>query len=41
VAHTSFTYLIDPQGKWRLKYPFGTPVETIVKDVRDVIGAGT
>lgn len=39
VAHTSFTYLIDPQGKWRLKYPFGTPVETILNDVRDVIGA--
>jgi protein SCO1/2 len=37
MAHTSFTYLIDPEGRWRMKYPFGTPVETIVKDVRDVI----
>jgi protein SCO1/2 len=40
MAHTSFTYLIDPQGKWKLKYPFGTPVETIVNDVRDVIKEG-
>lgn len=39
VAHTSFIYLIDPAGKWRLKYPFGTPVETIVKDLRDIIKA--
>jgi protein SCO1/2 len=40
MAHTSFTYLIDPEGKWRMKYPFGTPVETIVKDVRDVLDEG-
>jgi protein SCO1/2 len=37
MAHTSFTYLIGPDGKWRMKYPFGTPVDTIVNDVRGVI----
>jgi protein SCO1/2 len=37
MAHTSFTYLIGPDGKWRMKYPFGTPVDAIVRDVRGVI----
>jgi protein SCO1/2 len=37
MAHTSFTYLIDADGKWRMKYPFGTPVETLVRDMRATI----
>jgi protein SCO1/2 len=37
VAHTAFTYLIDAEGKWRLKYPFGTPVDTVVNDMRAIL----
>jgi protein SCO1/2 len=33
VAHTSFTYLLDPGGHWRLVYPFQTPVNLIASDV--------
>ena len=37
VAHTSFLYLIDPQGKWQMKYPFGTDVAVIAKDVQGIL----
>ncbi|BCX05691.1 MAG: electron transporter SenC [Candidatus Roseilinea sp.] len=37
VAHTSFIYLLDAQGKWRMKYSFGTPVEVITKDVQAML----
>jgi protein SCO1/2 len=37
VAHTSFSYLIDPQGRWRMKYPFQTPTDLIANDVRQVL----
>ncbi len=33
VAHTSFTYLLDQEGRWRKKYPFATPVDVIKRDV--------
>lgn len=33
VAHTSYSYLIDKQGKWRVAYPFQTPVATIANDI--------
>ena len=34
VNHTASTLLIDPQGRWRLRFSFGTPAEDIVHDVR-------
>ncbi len=37
VAHTSFIYLLDAQGKWRMKYSFGTPIEVITKDVQAIL----
>jgi protein SCO1 len=37
VAHTSFTYLLDPGGHWRLVYPFQTPVNLIAADVARVL----
>lgn len=37
VAHTSFIYLLDAQGKWRMKYSFGTPVEVIAQDVQAML----
>ena len=33
VAHTSYTYLLDPQGYWRVAYPFQTPINLITADV--------
>jgi len=40
VAHTAFIYLIGPDGKWKSKFPFGTPVNAVVSGVRDVLRAG-
>lgn len=34
VAHSARIYLIDAQGYLRLTYPFGTPVEDIVHDLK-------
>jgi len=34
VTHTARVYAIDRQGKLRLTYPFGTPVEDLVHDIR-------
>ena len=33
VAHTSYTYLLDPQGNWRVAYPFQTPPSLIANDM--------
>jgi protein SCO1/2 len=37
VTHTSSGYVIDPDGAWRLRHPFGTPVEDIVHDIRQLV----
>lgn len=34
VDHSTRTYLIDPQGKLRLTYPFGFDIEMIVQDLQ-------
>jgi len=34
VNHTAAVFLIDPEGRWRLSYSFGTPPEDIVHDVQ-------
>ncbi len=34
VNHTAATFVVDPQGRWRLTIPFGTPAEDVVHDVR-------
>lgn len=33
MAHTSYSYLIDPSGNWRAAYPFQTPVDIIAGDI--------
>ena len=38
VNHTAGTFLIDPEGRWRLRYGFGTPPEDIVEDIRTLLG---
>ena len=34
VNHTATTFVIDPEGSWRLRITYGTPVEDIVHDIR-------
>ena len=33
-THSTFVYLIDPQGKLRLTYPFDTPTEDYLSDLK-------
>ncbi len=37
VTHTARVFLIDPQGRLRLSYAFGTPAEDILSDVRYIL----
>lgn len=37
VDHTSFTYLIDAEGKLRFIYPFQAPREMIVGDIQGIL----
>ena len=37
VAHTTYTYLLDAQGRWRIVFPFGTPVESMAADIKHVV----
>jgi protein SCO1 len=39
VAHTTYTYLLDAQGQWRMVFPFKTPVESVAADIRKVINS--
>jgi len=36
VAHTSFTYLFDAQGKWRMTYAFQSPADVIARDILEM-----
>ncbi len=37
VAHTATTFLVDPEGRWRLGEPYGTLAEDIVHDIRQLL----
>jgi cytochrome oxidase Cu insertion factor (SCO1/SenC/PrrC family) len=37
VAHTSFVYLVDAAGRWKLKYPYQTAPEVIAADIRGML----
>lgn len=39
VNHSSNTYLIDAQGKFRVSVPYGTKAEAIVHDVKQLLRA--
>lgn len=39
VDHSTRTYLIDPDGNWRLNFPYGMEPEKIVRDLRQVLKA--
>jgi protein SCO1/2 len=34
IDHSAFVYAIDPAGRLRLMFPFGTRVDDIVHDVK-------
>jgi protein SCO1/2 len=34
IDHSAFIYVIDTEGRLRLMFPFGTPVEDMVHDIR-------
>lgn len=40
VDHTSRTYVIDAQGNWRLTFPFGMEMKSMLDDIRQVIKEG-
>ncbi len=37
ISHTATTFVIDPEGQWRLRETFGTEVEDIVHDIRQLL----
>ena len=37
VGHTSYVYLVDGQGRWRMTYPFGSPADGMAGDVRALL----
>jgi protein SCO1/2 len=37
VDHTSIVYVIDPQGNWRMTYPFGMDAGKITSDLQHMI----
>lgn len=42
VDHTAYSYLIDPDGRLRVIYPFQAPRDMIVQDLRDMLtGSGS
>jgi protein SCO1/2 len=34
VDHTASTYVIDPDGQWRMRFPYETSVEDMAHDIR-------
>ena len=34
ITHTATTFVLDPEGRWRLRESYGTPVEDLVYDIR-------
>jgi protein SCO1/2 len=37
VSHTATTFVLDPEGQWRLRETYGTEVEDIVHDIRQLL----
>lgn len=38
VSHTATTFVIDPEGQWRLRESYGTLVEDLVHDIQQLLG---
>jgi protein SCO1/2 len=37
VSHTASAFVVDPEGQWRLRHSFGTPVDDIVHDIKQLL----
>jgi protein SCO1/2 len=37
ISHTATTFVLDPEGQWRLRETYGTEVEDIVYDIRQLL----
>ncbi len=37
VNHTATTFVVDQEGEWRLRLPYGTPAEDIVHDIKELL----
>ncbi len=37
VNHTATTFLLDPEGQWRLREKYGTPAEDIAYDIQQLL----
>lgn len=37
ISHTATTFVLDPEGRWRLRETYGTEVEDIVHDIRQLL----
>ena len=37
INHTATTFIVDPEGLWRLRESFGTEIEDIVHDIRQLL----
>jgi protein SCO1/2 len=37
INHTATTFIVDPEGRWRLRESFGTEIEDIVHDIRQLL----
>jgi protein SCO1/2 len=37
VSHTASAFVVDPEGRWRLRHTFGTLIEDIVHDIEQLL----
>ncbi|MFN2165088.1 MAG: SCO family protein [Anaerolineae bacterium] len=37
ISHTATTFVLDPEGNWRLRESYGTPVEDLAYDIRELL----
>ena len=37
ISHTATTFVLDPEGNWRLRETYGTEVEDIVRDIQELL----
>jgi protein SCO1/2 len=37
ISHTATTFVVDPEGMWRLRETYGTEVEDLIYDIRQLL----
>jgi protein SCO1/2 len=38
IAHSANMYVVDPQGRLRVVFPFGMAIEEMVHDIKQLLG---